>query len=126
MSWKSKKQITVSNSSAQAVYKAMSSAASEITWVIRLLEHLSISILQPVTLHYDNQSAQHIAHTPVFHDKTKHIAIDCHFTRGKVMEGLLKAIYLPTTGQLADVFTRILPSFQYQQVLSKLSMISPP
>lgn len=67
MSWKSKKQITVSNSSAQAVYKAMSSAASEITWVIRLLEELGISNLQPVTLHRDNQSALHIIHNLVFH-----------------------------------------------------------
>ena len=88
ISWKSKRQTTVSKSSSEAEYRAMSSAASEITWVVHLLEELGINNLQLVTLHCDNQIALNIAHNPVLHGKTKHIAIDCHFTREKVMEGL--------------------------------------
>lgn len=122
VSWKSKKQGTVSKSSSEAEYRAMSAAASEITWIIRLLEDLGIQDLKPVTLHYDNQSALHIAHNPVLHDRTKHIEVDCHFTRENVMEGLLQLTYLPTSSQLADVFTKILPSHQFHDLLSKLGM----
>lgn len=96
ISWKSKKQSTVSKSSSEAEYRALSSAASEITWLVRLLTELGVPNLAPVTLFCDNQSAIHLAHNPVQHERTKHISIDCHFTREKVLEGLLHLTYIPT------------------------------
>lgn len=110
MSWKSKKQSTVSRSSAEAEYRAMAAVAAEVTWLVNLLEDMDLINLKPITLHCDNQSALYIAKNPIFHDKTKHIQVDYHFTREKVMEGLLELSYLPTRHQLADVFTKILPS----------------
>ena len=104
----------------------MTSAASEITWIVRLLEELGVTNLKPVTLHCDYQCALSIAHNPELHDRTKHIEIDCHFTREKDMEGLLQLTYLPTSNQVADVFTKILPSSQFKHLLSKLGMHSPP
>ena len=126
ISWKSKKQATVSRSSSEAEYKAMANAASEVTWMVRLLTDLGLPNLQPVTLHCDNQSAIYIAKNPVFHERTKHIAIDCHFTREKVLEGLIQLTYLPTSSQIADVFTKILPSHQFNYLLSNLGMLSQP
>lgn len=61
ITWKSKKQSTVSKSSAEAEYRVMASAAVEVTWVVCLLEELGVSNLKPVTLHCDNQYALHIA-----------------------------------------------------------------
>ena len=125
ISWKSKKQHTVSKSSAEAEYRAMASAASEVTWVVRLLEEMGIDKLQPVTLHCDDQSALHIAKNPVFHERKKHIELDCHFTRDKVLEGLIELTYLSTLHQLADVFTKSLPSTQFNSLIIKLGMVSP-
>lgn len=122
VSWKSKKQGTVSRSSSEAEYRSMSAAASEVTWLVRLLEELGVTNLRPVTLHCDNQSAIHIAKNPVHHERTKHIEIDVHFTRDKVLEGLIQLTYLPTSSQLADIFTKILPSTQFNDLLSKLGM----
>lgn len=122
ISWKSKKQSTLSKSSSEADYRALASAASEVTWMIRLLEELGVTNLTPVTLNCDNQSALHIARNPVFHERTKHIDIDCHFTRDKVLEGLIQLAYLPTGEQLANVFTKIIPSAQFQLLLSKVGM----
>lgn len=102
----------------------MAAVASEITWLVRLLEELGVTNLRPVTLECDNKSALHIAHNPVFHSRTKHIDIDCHFTREKVMEGLIELQYLPTTQQLADVLTKIIPSTKLQPILSKLGMLN--
>ena len=124
ISWKSKKQSTISRSSAEAEYRAMSSAAAEVTWIVRLLEELGVDKLKPVTLHCDNQSALFIAKNPVFHERTKHIELDCHFTREKVLEGLLQLTYLPTRNQLADVLTKALPSAQFHTLLTKLGMFS--
>lgn len=58
----------------------MASASSELTLLIRLLTELGAEQRTPVTLHRDNQSALHIAKNPVFHERTKYIEIDCHFT----------------------------------------------
>ena len=101
----------------------MAQAAAEVTWLVNLLQELGVSNLKPVTLHRDNQSALHIARNPVFHERTKHIEIDCHFTRDKVLEGLLQLSYLPTQSQLADVLTKILPSQQHWTLLDKLGML---
>ena len=126
ISWKSKKQSTVSKSSSEAEYRAISSAASEVTWVVRLLNELKVTDLEPVTLFCDNQSAIHIAKNPIFHERTKHIEVDCHFTRDKVLEGLLQPSYLPTASQIADIMTKILPSQQHNNLISKLGMLSTP
>lgn len=90
VSWKSKKQGTISKSSSKAEYRAMSSAASEITWLVRLLEELGLTNLKPISLHCDNKNSIHIAKNPVHHERTKHIEIDVHFTRDKVLEALLQ------------------------------------
>ena len=124
ISWKSKKQSTVSRSSSESEYRAMASAASEIIWVLRLLSELGVHHLQPVTLHCDSQSAIHIAKNPVFHERTKHIEVDCHFTRDKVLEGLIQLTCLPTKSQVADLFTKALPSPYFKELLAKLGMIS--
>lgn len=68
----------------------MASASAEITWLVSLLNDFGITNFQPVNLYCDNQSAMHIAKNPVFHERTKHIDIDCHFTRDMVLDGLIE------------------------------------
>ena len=63
-----------------------------------------------------------MAQNPILHHCTKHLAIDCHFTREKVLEGLFELRYVPTNEQLADVLTKIILSQQLQKLISKLSM----
>lgn len=87
---------------------------------------MGVTNLEPVTLHCDNQSAIYIAKNPVFHDRTKHIEIDCHFTRDKVLEGLIQLSYLPTQHQLAYIITKVLPSSHIRYLLSKLGVTNMP
>lgn len=62
----------------------------------------------------------------MFHDHTKHIEVNCHFIRDKVLEGLLQLSHLPTDQQLVDVFTKILPSHQFRKLFFKLDIFVPP
>lgn len=84
----------ISRSSLATEYRSMVSAASKVTWCVRVLEVLGVYDLKTVTVHYDNQFSLHIARNSVFHKRTKHIEIDCHFTWDKVLEGLLQLTYL--------------------------------
>ena len=68
VSWKRKKQSTISKSSSEAEYRAMVAVASEITWLVRLLDEIGVSNLQPVTIYCDNQSAISIGKNPVHHE----------------------------------------------------------
>lgn len=59
----------------------MRKVTAELTWLIRLLEDLSVTPLLPVPLHCDSQVAIHIARNPIFYERTKHVDLDCHFVR---------------------------------------------
>ncbi|KAH9660146.1 protein kinase domain-containing protein [Citrus sinensis] len=81
VSWKCKKQESVSKSSTEAEYRAMSGACSEIVWLRRLVSELGFPQASPTLLHADNKSAIQIAENPVFHERTEHIEVDCHYIR---------------------------------------------
>lgn len=110
ISWKSKKQATVSRSSAEAEYRALASVSSELTWIVQLLANLHINVQLPSLVYCDNQAAISIASNPTFHERTKHIEFDCHFVRDLITRGLLKLLPIRSSFQSADMFTKALPS----------------
>nr|GEV17031.1 putative reverse transcriptase, RNA-dependent DNA polymerase, Gag-polypeptide of LTR copia-type [Tanacetum cinerariifolium] len=124
ISWKSKKQSVVSRSSAEAVYRAMASTVSEVLWVRWLLSELRIDTSSPTPLFCDNQAARHIANNPVFHERTKHVEMDCYFVRERVDSKEIVPMHISSKLQIADLLTKGLTAHQLQLLLGKISIIN--
>ncbi|KAG7599415.1 Reverse transcriptase RNA-dependent DNA polymerase [Arabidopsis suecica] len=106
VTWRSKKQKVVSLSSAEAEYRAMRKLTTELMWLKALLKDFGIDTPQPITMHCDNQAAIHIATNSVFHERTKHIEVDCHKVREQIQLGVILPHYTESEEQLADIFTK--------------------
>ncbi|KAG7536926.1 Ribonuclease H-like superfamily [Arabidopsis suecica] len=106
VTWKTKKQKVVSCSSAESEYRAMKQLTNELTWLKALLKDLRVEQDTPITMHCDNKAAIHIASNSVFHERTKHIEVDCHKVREKIVQGVTLPCYTRSEDQLADIFTK--------------------
>ena len=92
----------------------MALATIELIWLQSLLKELGVKVKQTTVLRCDNMAATSLALNPVFHVRTKHIEIDVHFIREKVLSKEVEVCFVPSEEQVADVFTKALniPSFE--------------
>lgn len=123
--WKSKKKPVVSLSSVEAEYRAVNKVVAELIWLSRLLTDIYVPIYSPISVFCDILAAIHIAKNPVFHECTKHIEVDCHLIRTKLLEGFIQLHHVPTAQQLADVLTKPLPGALHHSFRDKLKVLSP-
>lgn len=89
ISWRSTKQAVTSRSSAEAEYRALADASCEILWFLNILTDMRVTSSCPVSLFCDNKAAVDLTVNLVYHARTKHIELDCHFIQEKIKSGLI-------------------------------------
>lgn len=126
VSWSSKRQTTVSRSSAEAEYRAVAHVVAECCWLRQLLQELHIHLPSATVVFCDNVSAVYMTTNPVHHKQTKHIEIDIHFVREKVALGEIRVLHVPSSHQFADIMTKGLPTALFREFRSSLCVREPP
>nr|GEX88115.1 ribonuclease H-like domain-containing protein [Tanacetum cinerariifolium] len=87
LSWSSKRQQTISRSSAKAEYRGVANVVAETAWLRNLLRELHSPLSAATLVYCENVSATYLSANPVQHQRTKHIEIDIHFVRDLVTAG---------------------------------------
>jgi hypothetical protein len=114
VAWLSKKKGSISLSTTEVEYIAAATCCTQVLWMIQTLVDLEVKYTAPIPIHCDNTSAISVSKNPVFHSKTKHIPIKYHFLREQVTNQTVQVHYIPTTEQIADIFTKPLAKTPFE------------
>jgi hypothetical protein len=120
VSWASKKQKTISQSTCEAELYAEAAAMNEIKWLHGLARELSVNAASVPILYGDNQSTQELTRNGVKSERTKHIDIKYHYVTDEVTSGRVRLEWISTTRQLADVLTKALGTQQHRQLSEEI------
>jgi hypothetical protein len=123
VSWQSKKQHTVSTSTAEAEYIAAGSCVAQILWMKNQLQDYGLEFSR-IPVMCDNTSAIAMTSNPVDHSRTKHIDIRYHFIREHVESGTVELLFVPTEQQIADIFTKPLDESTFFRLVGELGMLN--
>ncbi|KAI3686614.1 hypothetical protein L1987_80294 [Smallanthus sonchifolius] len=126
LSWSSKRQPTLSRSSAEAEYRGVANVVSEVCWLRNLLLELYHPLQRATLVYCDNVSAIYLSGNPVQHQRTKHVEMDIHFVREKVAKGEVRVLHVPSRYQIADIFTKGLPKVLFDDFRTSLNIRDPP
>jgi hypothetical protein len=121
VSWSSKRQPTVSRSSAEVEYRVVANAAAECIWLRQLLGELHCHLAKATVTYCDNVSAVYMSANPVHQKRTKHIELDIYFVSMSTSSfGDLRVLHVPTDEQYADIMTKGLPTMTFEAFRSSL------
>lgn len=125
VSWSSRKQWTVSTSSTESEYYALTNTIKEGIWIKLFLSLTSLPSPTPFPIFCDNQSTCTIANTDVISSQTKHIDVRHHFIRQLLNDGSFTTIWLPTSDMTADILTKPLLSTLFLRHRDSLGLLTP-
>jgi hypothetical protein len=120
VSWSSRKQSSVTQSTTEAEYVAAASCCSQLLWITYIMSDFGEEYTL-VPLQCDNTSAISVAKNPILHSKTKNIEVRYHFLRDNIEKGKISLIHVPTHDQL-DIFTKPLDQATFTRLWGELGV----
>jgi len=120
ISWKSKGQKSVTLSSAEAEYVAMSEAVKEIRFAYQILVSMGFDVTLPIIVRVDNVGAIYMTENKTTSTRTKHVDIRYHFVREFIEDGFIKVVFVRSEDNNADIFTKNVSSDKFETHQSKM------
>ena len=117
--WTSRRQKSVSLSSCEAEYIALTDAAKDAIHLRRVLSFIDneFDLDVPTKIYEDNQGTIALAYSDgKTQARTKHIDIRMHFVRDYISEGIIDVQWVPTDAQRADFFTKPLAGPKHEKM----------
>ncbi|XP_039006143.1 secreted RxLR effector protein 161-like [Hibiscus syriacus] len=124
IAWCSKKQSVVSRSTSEAEYRSLANSVFELIWIEQLLDEIVVSITGKTIVWCDNTSAISMAANPTHYARIKHVKIDIHFVRERVLAEQLSVNFVPSTEQVANILTKPLSPVVFSDMCSHLGVKS--
>ena len=121
VSWKSTLQSTLTLSTTEAEYMAITEAVKEAIWLQGLLDDLGVGQKQ-IIVFCDSQSAIHLAKNQVYHARTRHIDVRYHFVREIIEEGGVLVQKIKTDDNLADMLTKVVTPIKFNHCLDLINI----
>lgn len=115
VAWRSKGQKSVSLSSTEAEYKAISEVVTEILYIKMIVEFLDEKLQLPIQVKVDNLGAIYLSKSASTSTRTKHIDTHYHFVREYVEDGIVQIEFVRSEANQADIFTKNLPRDSYER-----------
>ncbi|MBW0563205.1 hypothetical protein O181_102920 [Austropuccinia psidii MF-1] len=125
--WKTRKQPTVSLSTAEAKYKALTDLSTKVLWLRQFVKELSLCKLDgPTVVFDDNQGCINTASSDSNSNPRhmKHVEIQLHFIREVIQNGLIKVVYVPANKMLVDFMTKSVCRPTLVKCLEALNVLS--
>ncbi|GJX20135.1 putative ribonuclease H-like domain-containing protein [Tanacetum coccineum] len=124
ISWQCKKQTIVATSTTEAEYVAAASCCGQVLWIQNQMLDYGFNFMN-TKIYIDNESTICIVKNPVYHSKTKHIAIRHHFIRDAYEKKLIQVLKIHTDDNVADLLTKAFDVSRFQFLVVTIGMINP-
>ena len=116
----------VAQSTAEAEYVALFYTTQQCVWFREMLLSMKHGKPETMVIYEGNQSAIQISQNAVHHPRTKHIGVKYHFTREKVLNGVIKLEYCNTADAVADILTKPLARNRFELLRAKMGLDTQP
>ncbi len=113
--WGTRKQKIIADSTASAEYVALYEATREAIWLKNLLSDIKVHITQPILIYKDNESCIKLAYDPTSQKRSKHMDVKYHLIKEQISNKTIVLAKIFTGDQIADVFTKPLPTVKFQK-----------
>ncbi|GJR15962.1 putative RNA-directed DNA polymerase [Tanacetum coccineum] len=124
ISWQCKKQTIVATSTTEVEYVAAANCCGQVLWIQYQILDYGFNFMN-TKIYIDNKSTICIVKNPVYHSKTKHIAIRHHFIRDAYEKKLIQVLKIHTHDNVADLLTKAFDVSRFQFLVVTIGMINP-
>jgi hypothetical protein len=110
--------------SAEAEHQVVANDVAEAYWLWKLLQELHTMLMKSTLIYCNNVNVVYLSTNPIQHQCMKHIKIDLHFVRERVIIGDVRILHVPAISYFTNIFMKDLPTLVFLEFQFSLSIHS--